>query len=240
MLIEGWAVGEVLGDFFVTVGDNFVEVVDKTKHMAAEVGGAVTETKRAMAGMVFDTAMKMFLRDNLMHGDLHGGNVLFNATDMKLTVIDVGIICTLTGEEQTTQFVQFLYGMCSAKPAVISDTLLAMSTVPDTIDRAMFAADVAAGLELFVDPATKLSHLDGLPVPVGDVTGEMLRLCNRHRCVLNGEVTTLLMSIAMLEGMLRQLDPSFDMMERAVPYLLRYSPGAVGALSLSAASKGAD
>ena len=49
----------------------------------------------------------------------------------------------------------------------------------------------------------------------------------RHGVYLHGDVTALLMSIAMLEGLLEQLDPEFDMMQEAVPYIVRYKFDAV-------------
>ena len=49
----------------------------------------------------------------------------------------------------------------------------------------------------------------------------------RHQVYLHGDVTALLMSIAMLEGLLEQLDPEFDMMEEAIPYIVRYKFDAV-------------
>ncbi len=37
----------------------------------AEIAAAFTEKKKALARAIFDANIKMFLRDNYIHGDLH-------------------------------------------------------------------------------------------------------------------------------------------------------------------------
>ncbi|MBI4498855.1 MAG: AarF/ABC1/UbiB kinase family protein [Chloroflexi bacterium] len=61
------------------------------------------------------------------------------------------------------------------------------------------------------------------------VIGDLFALIRRHRLVLPPELSLLLKTITMNEGIGRQLDPSFNMVEEAAPYvrkatLQRYSP----------------
>lgn len=44
------------------------------------------QVRRRLARSVFDLVAKMFLRDNFIHGDLHAGNLLFDADNGVLTV----------------------------------------------------------------------------------------------------------------------------------------------------------
>merc|ERR1712178_601556 len=115
--------------------------------------------------------MKMFLRDNLMHGDLHGGNVMYNVESNEMTVIDAGITCTLT-DDGPKEFVRFLYGMCTAKPAVVSKSLLKMAESTSELDLPTFNADIHNAVDMFVDTQTGESRVSG-PAPVGDITGEI-------------------------------------------------------------------
>lgn len=216
VLVEGWASGKVVADFFSKVGKDFALVVN-------QVDRKLVETKSAMADLVFDMAMKMYLRDNLMHGDLHGGNIIYNTEDNEMTVIDVGITCTLNAH--TKDFTNFLYGMCTARPEIISQSLLDMSTRRSGFNLRAFETDIKGAYGMFAS-AAQMQDKDFV-VPVGDITGELLRTLNRHSVNLDGEVCSLLISIAMLEGMLRQLNPKFDMMTRGIPYILRYQPGVV-------------
>merc|ERR1719183_1982350 len=81
-----------------------------------------------------------------------------------------------------------------------------------------------------MDPDTRQSKTGEGPVPVGDITAEIFRTLQRHQVYLHGDVTSLLMSIAMLEGLLEQLDPEFDMMAEAIPYIVRYKFDAVASI----------
>ena len=49
---------------------------------------AAQPAKRRIAEALFEMTTKMFLRDNFIHGDLHAGNLLWDARRGKLTVLD--------------------------------------------------------------------------------------------------------------------------------------------------------
>lgn len=51
---------------------------------------AIDDTKRDLAQKIFGMNMKMFLRDNLIHSDMHAGNILFSEVTEELTVLDAG------------------------------------------------------------------------------------------------------------------------------------------------------
>ena len=42
------------------------------------------ELRRQLAKRLFDTSLKMFLRDNFIHADLHAGNIMFATTPSKI------------------------------------------------------------------------------------------------------------------------------------------------------------
>ena len=55
--------------------------------------------------------------------------------------------------------------------------------------------------------------------------GEILFKLSAHKVRLSGDVAISLVSIAISEGLIRQLDPEFDMNMRALPFLAKYSTG---------------
>jgi len=222
VLVEGWAKGEVLLDLFNVSKDAVENARDKIETFTQSLGDQFDETKRDMAATIFDTAMKMCLRDNLVHGDLHGGNVMYNTETDSMTVIDAGIACTLDEQDGLTQFIQFLQAMCEGSADKVSRTVLNLSHVPATLDREAFDAEISHAIDMFMDPDTRQSKTGEGPVLVGDITGEVFRTLQRHQVYLAGDVISLLLSVAMLEGMLIQLDPEFSMLDRALPYIARY------------------
>ena len=42
-----------------------------------------------------DMSMKMMVRDNFVHGDMHGGNILYSMSENHVTVLDAGIATSL-------------------------------------------------------------------------------------------------------------------------------------------------
>jgi len=227
VLVEGWAQGKVLEEFFDAGKEAIQDTVGTIENLTNDLDGQITEARKDMATTIFDTAMKMFLRDNLVHGDLHGGNVMYNTETDSMTVIDAGITCALDDVDSSDNFVKFLHAMCTAKSEELSASLLSMADVPASLDREQFDTDIRDAINMFMDADTQKAKAGDGPVPVGDITAEMFRTLQRHGVYLHGDVTALLMSIAMLEGLLEQLDPEFDMMKEAIPYIVRYKFDAV-------------
>lgn len=48
-----------------------------------------------LSKILYDMSMKMMIRDNFVHGDLHGGNILYSMSDDHVTVLDAGIATSL-------------------------------------------------------------------------------------------------------------------------------------------------
>ena len=48
-----------------------------------------------LSKILYDMSMKMMIRDNFVHGDLHGGNILYSTNDDHVTVLDAGIATSL-------------------------------------------------------------------------------------------------------------------------------------------------
>ena len=48
-----------------------------------------------LSKILYDMSMKMMVRDNFVHGDLHGGNILYSENDDQVTVLDAGIATSL-------------------------------------------------------------------------------------------------------------------------------------------------
>ena len=82
VLVETWAEGRT------------VSVLYQESRGSADDRGK-TEIREKMAQSIFDMVLKMFLRDNFVHGDMHAGNLLYEKTTNEMTVIDAGMITSL-------------------------------------------------------------------------------------------------------------------------------------------------
>jgi predicted unusual protein kinase regulating ubiquinone biosynthesis (AarF/ABC1/UbiB family) len=75
------------------------------------------EQKKILAYTLFDMFIKMFIRDNLIHADLHAGNVLYDHKSFKhtATVLDAGMTVALESDIMR-QFGLFLRAICDGDP----------------------------------------------------------------------------------------------------------------------------
>ena len=145
VLIEEWVEGTSVQAFFEEVGEGFqrtarvaVDVAVDVVASAAENVAAVvvpkaavqkaaeltTETKHRIASAVLHSAFTMFFRDNLVHGDMHGGNVMYDERTGRVTLIDAGITTQLGNKETTDDFLCFLHGMSQGNAEILTDSLL--------------------------------------------------------------------------------------------------------------------
>merc|ERR1711998_790195 len=73
-----------------------------------------------LADSIFEMTIKMFFKDNYIHGDLHAGNVMYSEKEKRLTVIDAGIVAAF-GDERIKDFRSFLRYICKRDTARIAD-----------------------------------------------------------------------------------------------------------------------
>ena len=181
--------------------------------------------------------MKMFLRDNLVHGDLHAGNLLFNEKTGIVTVIDAGLTTSLDPESQTP-FGDFLRAVCAGDVDSMTAKLLEFHDGDlDDIDIPRFKAamyDITAPFRSEEGKGLKTSaENDGSCIMVGDVMGSIIIKLPEHGIMLRGDVSSSLVTITLSEGLIMQLDPTFNIVSSAVPYLARYALGSKVLAALS-------
>eukprot|EP00301_Raphidiophrys_heterophryoidea_P003779 c11693_g1_i1.p1 GENE.c11693_g1_i1~~c11693_g1_i1.p1 ORF type:complete len:602 (-),score=99.62 c11693_g1_i1:1297-3102(-) len=215
VLVEQWVSGTTVANFFSEVGFGF-------KTVGEQIGSVVESQKQHLADSLFSVCMKMFLRDNYMHGDLHAGNVIFDEKRGILTVLDAGHTTSLR-PDTAPYFGQFMSGMCTGNPDYIVKSLLAFhdpAASNKSIDIEGLNRDVRAACKRWVAPNGRAP--DGSPVCVGDLMGDIFFHLARNNVSLRGDVAISLVSIAVSEGLIRQLAPDFDMNKKALPYIARF------------------
>merc|ERR1712045_378892 len=64
---------------------------------------------------------------------------------------------------------------------------------------------------------------DGTVIRVSDLFGEILHCCQNHGVVFRADIATTLLSMNISDGLLRSLNPDFDICSNALPYVMKYS-----------------
>jgi len=216
VLVESWMPGQPVADMLESFGELYKNQAEEFK---GKFSNKVQEKKQNLARIVHDMSMKMFLRDNFMHGDLHGGNILLSE-DGSLTVIDTGITTSILPDWQP-KFGEFLKYIVIGDNASLTDTLLAFheGKVSDE-NETNFRTAMSATTKKFVGNAGFAP--DGGMVDLGDFLGEIMFNLSQNHVHLRSDIATSIQSMSVSEGLIRCLDPEYDVCKAAIPYFVKY------------------
>ncbi|HEY5604784.1 MAG TPA: AarF/UbiB family protein [Gammaproteobacteria bacterium] len=169
-----------------------------------------------------DAVLKMVLQDGFYHADPHAGNVLYLAEN-RIAFLDFGMIGHLS-EVRREQIVDLLNGMVNRDVTEVTDVLIAW-TGDTNVNIENLAIEVDAFLDSYHSVPLKQLKLSAM---LGDITV----ILRNHQLVLPPDLSMLFKVFITLEGLGRQLDPDFDMVASATPFLksaiiARYTPEAI-------------
>ncbi len=158
-----------------------------------------------------DIVLKMVLEDGFFHADPHPGNI-FYLSDNRIAFIDFGMVGRLS-DERRTQVVNLLQGVVGRNTEQVVKILLNW-----TSDVYIHSDTLSIDVDDFID------QYHGLPLKEIDITAlltDLTTLMRDHHLYLPPDLTLLSKALITLEGMGRQLDPDFNLVEVATPFLQR-------------------
>jgi ubiquinone biosynthesis protein len=175
--------------------------------------------RKLIAHLGAQIVLKMLFEDGFFHADPHPGN-LFVLSNNRIALIDYGMVGRLT-DRRREQFMILLDGMVERDAERATDVFLEWAR-GSTVDEDRLASDVDGLVDRYHGVA--LARLD-LTAMITDATAVL----RRHRVVLPADLSLMFKAILTLEGMARGLDPDFDTVSEARPFLrqtlgARYAP----------------
>jgi aarF domain-containing kinase len=200
-----------------------VETFEEGEHISAYVAAPDGRHSKTLAGLGLGCYLKMLLRDNFIHADLHPGNILV-AMDApapgswaaalgarlgldlrvpRLVLLDVGMTAALSGDDQA-HLLSFFGGLARMDGPAVADAMVRFSHAA-LHDPAAFKADVAA-IFADLDP-------DHLRAHTQEVMASMMEAVRQHGVHLRGAVTTVIVTSMVLEGWSTKLDPDLRILE---------------------------
>jgi ubiquinone biosynthesis protein len=197
----------------------WIEGIPGNNLAAAEAAGL---DRKQLAVCGADAVLKMILIDGYFHADPHPGNV-FYLTGNRIGMIDFGMVGRLTLERRN-QIVDLLASLAKRDDEAMLDVLLEW-TGDAPVDETKLAADVGE----FVFTYTNVPLKD---LRLGLLLSELTAIMREHSLVMPPDLTLLFKALITLEGLGRQLDPEFDMVDHITPFVRRviterYMPGAL-------------
>jgi len=163
-----------------------------------------------------DLYLKMLMRDNFLHADLHPGNILvqdrpktawtaWRNQNPKLVLLDAGMVAELTPQDQK-RVLTFFQALTRIDGADVARTILDMAVHPKCNNPHAFVQDMK---ELFDD-----LDFDTIRQYTQEVIQDMLDKVRRHEVTLKGSVCTLMATTLVLEGWSTKLNPEICIMDR--------------------------
>ena len=178
--------------------------------------------RKQLAQSGADIVMKMVLEDGFFHADPHPGNLFF-LSENRIAFIDFGMVGRLS-DDRRSQVIYLLQGVISRNTSQVTRILLKWSG--DTlVNTDSLATDVDNFIDLYHDVSLK-------DLEIGTFLKDLTTLLRDHQLMLPPDLTLLMKSLITLEGMGRKLDPDFNIVQVASPFIQRalfkrYTPDAL-------------
>jgi len=178
--------------------------------------------RKLLAHRGTQAVIKMIMEDGFFHADPHAGNV-FYLPDNKLAFIDFGMVGRLT-EERREQVISLLYGMINHLPTKVAEILEDWSDNIYTDEQVL-----TIEIEAFVDQYSSLALKD---LSLTAMMSDLMALLRDHKLILPADLALLTRAYIILDGLGRHLDPDFNTLVFAAPYVQkimmeRYRPEAI-------------
>ncbi|XP_042892192.1 uncharacterized aarF domain-containing protein kinase 2-like isoform X2 [Penaeus japonicus] len=232
VLVETFEEGEQMIDFIGTTGE-----------------GKPVELKIRLAEIGVDALLKMVFVDNLVHGDLHPGNILVQnnsakeegseATSgdaVKFMMVDVGCDTFVMHVEPDPNPLRICLLDCGVASRLKEKDLANFKAV----FRQVVFGDGESVADLFLnnsehcckDPEAFKAEMTSLvdsaredtialsQIDVGVLLQQVLSILLRHQVRLESAFSAVVLAVFVLEGLGRTLDPNMDILERARPVLV--------------------
>jgi ubiquinone biosynthesis protein len=171
---------------------------------------AVGIDSRQVAGLGIKVFCKMAFIDGFVHADLHPGNIRF-MRDNRIALFDLGLTAELTDEDRL-MFAQTMFYMANNMGRELARQMYDLTEHRADVDYPAYEREISDYLARFVNQ------------PLGEIEmsvaiGKFFDIYRRYGMRLDGRFTVVNVSMMVVEGLGKKLDPSLDITTEAKPFL---------------------
>ncbi len=188
---------------------DFVEGVKVSNFEALERIGA---DRKRVAAQGFRLVLEQALVTGFFHADPHPGNI-FVLPDDVISFIDFGMMGRLS-QKVRDEFVELIYHIVDDNPPRVARSVLRLTIQDRPADVNALERDVAQFMDAYL--GRPLASLN-----LNQILGEILQALVRHRLRLPPDLYLMLKAISAIESLAVALDPDFDLVQEASPYVRR-------------------
>ena len=153
--------------------------------------------------------LQMILVHGFFHGDPHPGNVLV-ADHETIVYMDFGMVGRFD-EEMRKRVVNLVMGLVRREAENIAQGLMDVGSVHPDCDKEQLSAELKVLLEGYLDMSLN-------EIPVGEALNEIMDLAFRHHVELPASLTLLAKTLATMESVAKQLDPTLKIIQWDSPF----------------------
>lgn len=167
--------------------------------------------KKVIARHGAQAVLQMIIRDGLFHADPHLGNMICLPGN-RLALIDFGMVGRLN-ELRRNEVTNLLFALVKKEPQGVIDILLEWNS-DVVIDERQLYVDVDNFLDTY-------HGLDLKDLRFTDLLTDLVRIVRTNELVMPPDLTLLIKAFITLEGVGHRLDPDFNIVSEATPYITR-------------------
>ena len=166
--------------------------------------------RRLIARRGADAFLKMVLTHGFFHGDPHPGNVFILPGNV-ICLLDYGMVGRLDAQLKA-YLTDILLAIVQRDVDEVISLLLYSGEITDSLDTRALRRDLSA----FIDSYYEIPLHE---IEVGRMLLEFLEIITTYRIKFQPDLMLLSKALVAIEGMGRELDPDFDMVEHLRPFM---------------------
>lgn len=217
---NGIKVPEIYWDY-TTAEILTMERIDGIKITEIQQLDLTQQDKRQIADLLIESFITQILREGFFHGDPHPGNILYIPDTKQLGYIDLGQIGRLSSRKRY-DVTTLMIGLMNEDTDLIVKAMYRLTYVPSSVDDKQFYDDIDRIRK-------KFSHTPLGELNFGLTINELFSSAHNHQIYIPTDFMMLGKTLITLEGIIKDIDPSLNLIELAKPYgqqllMERYNP----------------
>lgn len=214
MMTMAFIAGEKMELFFVDHAD---QILSRQQRTEGQEVSEIERERRRLARIITNSFLHQIFIDGFFHADPHPGNMLlvpdYEKGHMQIALLDFGMVGRVDPRSRTI-LIDFLLAIIKFDSRRATDRVMEFGKAPPDIDRHQFAQDLDHILRSTLGKPLR-------EVQVGKILQDIMDMTLRYRIQLPGVFITLIRVLITTEGICRQLDKDYVLIQAAEPFVVQ-------------------